>query len=351
MLSVGFAGTERHTVELANELSRQGHDVAMLLRCRPSEPHRHMAYDTLRSAIAARIHVFVASRAIPAFALWRALMRFGPDIIHAHHERAVRLASRFSRRVPVIGTVHFHFTERDFSGCDGLICLTEAESENIPSSYHGLVRVISNWVRPHRRPSEATLTARRSEFGIAAGDYIVGAVARLEPVKGLAELIVAFQAARLGSSRLVIAGDGSQRAALEHLVASLALGGRVIFTGFRGDVRDLYFLFDLFVLNSFDEAYPLAILEATASGLPVIATALPGPIAMAETLPIELVQAGKPNLLVAALHKMYRRPAPAYDMSGFGVEAKVHATVAAYERVIAAKRAATSSTPNHRRTA
>lgn len=351
MLSVGFAGTERHAVELANELSRQGHDVAILLRCRPSEPHRHMAYDTLRGAIASRIRLFVASRAVPALALWRALMQFRPDVIHAHHERAVRLASRYSRRVPVIGTVHVHFREQDFAGCDGLICLTEAEAQNIPVSYRGLVRVIGNWVEPHQRPSEATIVARRIELGIDATDYVIGAVGRLEPIKGVAELIVGFHTSRLKGCRLVVVGDGSQRPALEKLVASLDLEDHVIFTGFRPDVRDLYFLFDLFVLNSADEPFGLVVLEAAASGIPVVATATPGPVAMAETLPLELIPVGCPTLLVAALHKMYGRSAPDYDMSGFRVEAKVHVTIAAYRQVIAAKRAANSSTPNHRRTA
>jgi glycosyltransferase involved in cell wall biosynthesis len=334
MLSVGFAGTERHAVELANELSRQGHDVAMLLRRRPSEPHRHASYETLRSAISPRIRIFLASRATPVIALWHALIRFKPDIVHAHHERAVRLASRYSGRVRVIGTVHTHFRERDFADCDGLICLTEAEVRNVPTSYRGVVRVIGNWVQPHQRPSEVTLAALRAELGIVPGDYVVGSVARLEPVKGLADLIVAFDAARLPASRLLIVGDGSQRAMLGELAASLGLGQRVIFAGFRHDVRDLYFLFDLFVLNSTDEPYGLAVLEAAASGVPVIAAATAGPVAIAEILPLELVQTGSPVVLAAALRKMGGRAAPAYDMSGFAVAAKTLATVAVYREVL-----------------
>ena len=351
MLSVGFAGTERHAVELANELSRQGHDVAALLRGRPSEPHRQKAYRTLRGAVSPRITLFNASRAAPVFALWRALLRFRPDIVHAHHERAVRLASRYSGRVPVIGTVHTHFRARDFCQCDGLICLNQAAARAIPESYSGSVEVIGNWVQPHERPADAVLAARRAELGIAADDYVIGAVGRLEPGKGSAELIVALHAARLPASRLVIVGDGSQRAALERLVTDLDLRNHVTFTGFRQDVRDLYFLFDLFVLNSVEESFGLVILEAAAAGVPVITTTTPGAVAIAETLPIELIPINSQTALVAALHKMYGQRAPAYDMSRFGIEAKVHATVAFYRQAIGAKRTARGSPPGRARTA
>jgi glycosyltransferase involved in cell wall biosynthesis len=339
MLSVGFAGTERHAVELADELSRQGHDVAMLLRCRPAEPHRHAAYDMLRSAVSSRIPVYLASRAAPLFALWHALIRFRPDVIHAHHERAVRITSRYSGRVPVVGTVHVHFRARDFTGCDGLVCLTEAEASAIPADFKGVVSVIGNWVRPYRRPDAIRLSALRSELGIAAGEYVIGTVARLEPVKGIADLIDAFNAARLPESRLVIVGEGSQRAELQRLAEALGCGRQVIFTGFRSDVRDLYFLFGVFVLNSVDEPYGLVILEAADAGLPVIAAASPGPASIADSLPITLVPARAPALLASALQTVYRRPAPAYDMSVFGVEAKTRATLAVYSQVIAARTA------------
>jgi glycosyltransferase involved in cell wall biosynthesis len=339
MLSVAFAGTERHAVELANEMSCQGHDVAMLLRRQPSELHRLAQYRALRSAISPRIPVFLASRVMPRFALWRALVRFRPDIVHAHSERAVRITSRYAARVPLIATVHMHFRGRDFMRCDGLICLTETEARGIVPEYPGSRFVIGNWVRPHQRPSDAILAARRTEFGIAADDYVVGTVARLDPGKGIADLITAFHAANLAASRLMIVGDGSQRAELESLVARLGLADRVTFTGFRSDVRDLYFLMDVFVLNSVSELYGLVVLEAAASGLPVIAAATSGTTAIAETLKLELIQPGSPALMTNALLKVYQQLAPAYDMSSFAVEQKVRDTVDAYRAVIAARSA------------
>ncbi|MDR3536848.1 MAG: glycosyltransferase, partial [Acetobacteraceae bacterium] len=76
----------------------------------------------------------------------------------------------------------------------------------------------------------------------------------------------------LAPVRLVIVGDGPERAALEAQVASLGLVGQVTFTGHREDTPALYAGFDLFALSSDTEQMPLSVLEAMASGLPVAAT-------------------------------------------------------------------------------
>lgn len=139
LLSIGFAGTERHAVELANE---PAHEVAIPLRRRPPEPNRRAAYAMLRGGILPRIPVFLALRSMLVLALWYALIKFRPEIVHAHHERAVRIASRHSGRIPVPGAVHVHFSARDFMRCDGVIGLTAAELSAIPPTFAGVVAVI-----------------------------------------------------------------------------------------------------------------------------------------------------------------------------------------------------------------
>lgn len=338
MLSVGFAGTERHAVELANALSRTC-DVAILLRERPREPHRQAQYDALRRSIAPHLPVYVASRALPALGLWNAMLRFRPDLIHAHHERSARIASRFAMGVPVLATVHVHFRPRDFMRCAGLIFLTRAEQLAAEGSYPGQSFVVGNWVMPMPHPTAARLAALRSELGLAADDYVIGSVARLEPVKGLAGLIEAFRAARIPRARLVIAGEGSQRDALQAVCNACGIADRVIFTGFRPDVRQLYRLFDLFVLNSLDEPYGLAILEAAASAVPVIASDTTGARAIAESLPIRLVPAGSQQALAAAMRDAFHRPASSRGAlpAEFTIEARLAAIINAYRRVIASR--------------
>ena len=338
-LSASFAGTERHAVELANALAEE-HAVALLLRARPSEPHRWPAYDTMRASVSDRVRVFTTPRAVPVLGLWQALLAFRPEVIHAHHERSARIAAGYAPGVPVLATIHMHWSARDFGRCDGVVCLTAEAASEAPPSYPGLRFVIGNWVLPHPSPTAPALAALRAELGLKSDDVVIGTVARLEPVKGISPLLAAFRDLALPRARLVVVGEGSERVALQAQVDALGLGGQVVFTGFRSDVRDLYAVFDLFVLNSSDEPYGLVILEAAAAGVPVIASATSGARAIATTLPVELVPVGDRAALTAAMRRAVTGPGgrgPA--CTGFAIGDRLPQIVDAYRRLIEARHA------------
>ena len=111
---------------------------------------------------------------------------------------------------------------------------------------------------------------------------MIGTVGRLDPVKDQGTLVRAFaalcashpeQAERL---RLVIVGDGSTRAGLEQLAREEGLAGRTWFAGARDDVPELMRALDVFVLPSLAEGISNTIMEAMATGLPVVATDVGG---------------------------------------------------------------------------
>ncbi len=334
-LSAGFAGTERHAAELVNGLAPHA-EVALLLRARPGETHRQAEYAALRAAVAPGIPVFLSSRAAPCLGLWRALWRFRPDLIHAHHERSARVAALCAGRfgIPVVATVHVHYRARDFGGCRALIVLNEAERVRVRASFPREVALIENWVVPQPRPDAVRLAALRRELGIAAGDFVVGSVGRLAPVKRVGGVIAAFAQAGLERSRLIVVGDGGERPALEADVARLRLGDRVRLAGFRADVREFYALFDVLVLNSADEPYGLVILEAAASGVAVIATATDGARAIGARLPIALVPTDQPAALAQAMRAAHAaRHANSPPFAGFSFEERLPALLALYRRV------------------
>ena len=105
------------------------------------------------------------------------------------------------------------------------------------------------------------------------GPPVIGTVAALRTEKNLARLIRAFAAAmEKTQARLVIVGDGEERPALTALAASLGVAEYVTFTGHRNDTPALYADFDIFALSSDTEQMPLSVIEAMASGLPVVST-------------------------------------------------------------------------------
>jgi glycosyltransferase involved in cell wall biosynthesis len=140
------------------------------------------------------------------------------------------------------------------------------------------VRVIHNGIDPGPPSTEAARSYARRALDMADDAFIVGTVARLDPVKDLATLVRAFARlqAQRAAARLVIVGDGPERQALELEIARHGLCGAATFTGHREDARSLVYGFDVFANSSIHEGISLTILEAMAAGLPVVATRVGG---------------------------------------------------------------------------
>ncbi len=119
---------------------------------------------------------------------------------------------------------------------------------------------------------------KRSELGLPDHKIVIGTVARLEIQKGHRYLIAAAPEIinKFSNVVFVFAGDGTLRQELETQVNALGLQENFRFLGFRKDVKELLFAFDVFVLPSLFEGLPNVILEAMASGRPIVATAVDG---------------------------------------------------------------------------
>jgi glycosyltransferase involved in cell wall biosynthesis len=127
---------------------------------------------------------------------------------------------------------------------------------------------------------EAVRTRLRAELNLPADAVVCFTAARLSAVKGYLYQVLAAKhlVALPGCEKLhfVWAGDGDQRVVLEQAIISAGLTGRVHLLGHRWDMADWYDAADIFVLPSDLEGMPLAIMEAMAKGLPVVATAVSG---------------------------------------------------------------------------
>jgi len=103
------------------------------------------------------------------------------------------------------------------------------------------------------------------------------AVGNLYPVKGHRFLIKALaELPRDGHWKLAIAGRGQEEQDLRAMISGFGLSGRVQLLGLRQDIANVLAAGDLFVMPSLSEGLPLAVLEAMAAGLPVVASAVGG---------------------------------------------------------------------------
>jgi glycosyltransferase involved in cell wall biosynthesis len=118
----------------------------------------------------------------------------------------------------------------------------------------------------------------RTELGIASAAPLVGIVARLVPIKRHDVFLEAAAkvAHRVPTCRFLVIGDGECRKALEARVRALHVQDRVIFLGWRRDLDRVYADLDVAVLTSDNEGSPVSLIEAMASGVPVVGPCVGG---------------------------------------------------------------------------
>jgi len=135
------------------------------------------------------------------------------------------------------------------------------------------IDVIYNGIKPMEADPES-VERLRYELGLSPELFVMGTVARLDPVKNQAMMLEAFAKVnrQRPETRLIIVGDGPERAALEQKTSVLGIKNVVIFTGFSPEPARYLALMDLFLLSSDTEGTSMTLLEAMSLGLPVVAT-------------------------------------------------------------------------------
>jgi glycosyltransferase involved in cell wall biosynthesis len=225
------------------------------------------------------------------------------DVLHAHLPNAHALAGIAGRLTgkPVLATLHGHKV--------GMLDLEVHRSAGThlsvvcrQSYFHALGLGVSagqlscnpNGVdteafKPRPRPADGL----RAKLGIPAAAKVVGFLGRLSPEKGPEVFLRAalLAQARLADAHFVFVGDGPLAASLKEQIARLKLEQRVHLAGLQREVAAVLNEIDVLVSSSHSEAMPLAVMEAMASGLPVIATRVGG-------IP-DMIEQGESGWLVA----------------------------------------------------
>ncbi len=201
--------------------------------------------------------------------------------------------------------------------------------EKIPDSK---LLTIENGVDLERFSCGVDCIQKRSELGIAQDTPLIGVIARLEPVKGVEHLLRAMPTVlgRHPRLTLLIVGDGSIKGFLEQECNRLGISKHVVFTGARGDVPQLLKLLDVYVLPSESEGLPIGILEAMASGCPIVASHVGGVPDVLEHMtsallvppadPLRLAEAVSTLLSSGSLREKFARKAKCVVIQKFSSE-------------------------------
>ncbi len=188
----------------------------------------------------------------------------------------------------------------------------------------------------------ASSISERSAIARTTDEFVIGTVGRLQAVKNQAALIQALAEARrlrpdiMRRARLVIVGEGPCRREVEKLIIEVKLGDVVTLLGERADIPDVLRTMDLFVLPSLGEGISNTILEAMATGLPVLATRVGGnPELVIDGVTGRLVQPGDRGEMAASLVDYVADPGLCSRHGAAGrtrveQEFSIHAMVSAY---------------------
>jgi glycosyltransferase involved in cell wall biosynthesis len=347
-----IVGGAQETVLLAAALAdRERFDP--LLVCGPQTGPEGSLHDEVRRRgielvvlpdLVREVHPWHDARAVPA--LTRLFRERAVDVVHTNSSKAGivgRAAARRARVGTVVHTVHgwpFHdhqpspvaavwrSVERRMAPLtDHLVVVAEADrSKGLAAGVGTAAQYVT--VRSSlelsrydaRRPLRDEV---RAELGLPLDAPVLGAVKRLSDQKDPLSLLSAFAAVRAGApgARLLLVGDGPLDGAVRRAVAGLGLQEAVTMTGLRSDVPRLLQAVDVFVSTSLWEGLPRTIIEAMATGLPVVATPADGVVdVLVDGQTGRLVVPGDPAAVAAAILDLLREPEVALRLGEAGRE-------------------------------
>ncbi|AJY71820.1 glycoside hydrolase [Geobacter sulfurreducens] len=224
------------------------------------------------------------------------------DILHSHGYKPNILFGFIPRKIrgcPMVATLHGWTSAGRFNKMglyewldsvslgliDQVVLVNEAmrEQSRLKNRFGPHLMVINNGIPPVDVESPFTVTfpdgpSDSHIVDFCSKGFTLGAIGRLSPEKGFDLLLGAVKTLIpfIPDVRLLILGEGGERATLEWIIRKQGLQGRVLLPGYVPDARIYLNLFDVFVLPSHTEGLPLVILEAMQAGVPIVATRVGG---------------------------------------------------------------------------
>ena len=287
-------GLERAVIDLVRAQRARGHDCQVICLFERGS----LADELVREGVA--VHVCGKRRGVDFAALGRLRRHLGDhasEVLHTHNAVAHYHAVLAGLGLPIRRTINTRhgmgglatgsrrewIYRRSLARTDFVVTVCEAARKEmldrgtVPASK---LLAVANGIRVEQfsPADDASRLRLAASLGLPAGTRVIGTVGRLNWAKDQSSLIVAFVRlqARLADTALVIVGDGELRAALQQQADQSGAATRIFLLGDRSDVAELLRGFDLFAMPSLTEGYSIALLEACAAGLPIVATDVGG---------------------------------------------------------------------------
>lgn len=288
-----LAGAEIFVSLLSRKLAEQGHRVTVA--CKPIRAVvKRMESDGIRVR---PMRIGGKVNPLAPILLARLIREEQPDILNTHLTSASLTGSIAGRlcRVPVVATMHGLGSATCYRLADHIISVSDAVKKHLVSQGIRGERITTIYpgIDLEAFSPSGKGEAVRAEFGIDDDAVVIGVIAHLTYKKGHHVFLSAAEevARRAPNAVFVVAGTGPRHRELRAMSETLGLAGRVIFTGFRSDIREVIEAMDVVVLPSIaGEGLPASLIQAMALSKPTIGSRLSG-------IP-EVIEDGASGLLV-----------------------------------------------------
>ena len=291
-LSRGFAGSERHMVDLINYQSKNYKTYLI-----KSKKNTFINYSIVKK----ETKIYEISKFFKKNSLKKIIKKINPDIIHTHLGDASRIISKNWGNFKLVATCHMNYKKKHYTNHDGIIVINKTQEKIIKKQFYNKILRINLWV-PSIKSKRQSKIYLLNKLKIKKKSYIFGSIGRFHYQKGFDLILKIFNKLQLKNCYLILIGNGHTN--YKEIYKN---NSKIKILGHKTNPKDYLKIFNTFVFPSRWESFGLSLIEAMNEKLPIITSVNEGNKDWIKKHNVTLFNSDNEDQLKKALLKHYLR--------------------------------------------
>ena len=255
ILSPGFAGSERHMIDLINYQSKDYKTYLI-----KSKKNNFINYSIVKK----KTKIYKISKFFQRISLKKIIQKINPDLIHTHLGDASRIVSKNWGNFKLVATCHMNYKRKHYTNHDGIIVLNKTQEKNVKKQFYNKILRINLWP-PSIKSKRQSKIYLLNKLNIKNKAYIFGSIGRFHYQKGFDLILKIFDKLQLKNCYLVLIGNGHV-----NYKKTYKNNNKIKILGHKTNPDDYLKIFNTFVFPSRWESFGLSLIEAMRKNLPII---------------------------------------------------------------------------------
>ena len=320
ILTNNFAGSEKYTIDLANQQSYLGHEVLLIIK-------KQNKKISIKDHISNDVNYIEIGNFFKTYSIKKILKKFEIQIVHCHLGNSCKILKNI--KIPKIVTLHIDYKKKEHDHMNGIICINKNQFEKI-NHLKTNKKLILNWLPKIECVDESYVSILKKKHNTKNYHYTFGYFGRFDQSKNLDLLVNSFIELKLNGSKLILIGDGDQKKNLLNIAHNHP---DIEFLSSQKDIYPYYSIIDCFVLPSKFEPFGLVILESMFFKKDIILSKVPIANYLPQNLSFEI---GDKNHLKRLMLYNYKKGKSNldYDLTKFDRNIKINKVLNFYKFVL-----------------